>query len=51
MRYRIEISKSVEKFLDKHPLVRKRFFPCLEVLSLHGVNCALDIKKLAGRKN
>ncbi len=50
MKYKIELSKSVEKFLIKHKEVTKRFVQKVEILSENISDPILDVKALSGAK-
>ena len=51
MQYKIEISKKVEKFLEKHPDILSRYFFAIEILKNDPLPSQLDIKKLKGENS
>lgn len=49
--YKIETSKEVDKFLDKHRDIAKKFVQNLETLKILPFSNNLDIKSLKWKKN
>lgn len=49
--YKIQTSKEVDKFLDKHRDIAKRFVIILEIMKKSPYNNNLDIKQLKWNKN
>jgi len=50
-KYRVETSKQVEKFLEKHRDIAVRYIDALEVLEISPFGNNLDIKTLTGKKS
>jgi mRNA interferase RelE/StbE len=50
MKYKIETSKLVKKFLQKHPEIISKYFSAIELLQYNPNTPDLDIKKLQGEK-
>lgn len=44
--YNILFAKKIDKFLEKHPEIVKRFFACVEKLVDNPYNASLDAKPL-----
>ena len=51
MVYRLETSKAVDKFLDKHSDIRRKVLEKLEILAQNPYDNALDIAKLQSYEN
>ena len=51
MKYNIETSKDVEKFLKKHIDIIPRYISSIEILQYNPYSENLDIKKLKGEKS
>ncbi len=49
--YRIETSKSVDKFLNKHRDIAMKYIELLDIMSLSPFENNLDIKSLKWQKN
>jgi mRNA interferase RelE/StbE len=49
--YKVELNKSVRKFLKSHPDIWKKFFYALKKITVNPFNNLLDIKKLIWSKN
>lgn len=47
-KYSIQIHKHVEKFLDKHPEIRARFFSSAHIMQVNPLDSTLDITTLSG---
>ena len=50
-RFRVETSKSVDKFLEKNRDIAKKYINSIEILSVSLNENSLDIKKLKWEKN
>lgn len=48
MSYRVETSKEVDKFLDKHKDIAPKVLQSLRIIAQNPFDNALDIKKLQG---
>ena len=49
--YRVVFHKTVRKFFDRHPVVRKQFFGILPLLKKNPWSRSLNVKKMYGTDN